>query len=169
VSARRTGWRWWSGAAALATTGYCRLPWDTELQRLVFTALGLICALGIVTGIRLHRPARPGLWYCFAAAQFTTTIGNGIVAYYERHGATLPDPSAADVFYNLAYPMLAVGLVMLLRSRHGRTTAGLIDAGMATTSIGLAFWVFVLHPVAAGSAASIGERVLGAAYRAGTS
>ena len=157
-------WRWWAGASALATIGYCLLPRDTDAQRLAFTAISLICALGIVTGVRLHRPRRPGLWYWFAAAQFTTTVADAIATGYQFHAGTVPYPSAADLFYTASYPMIAIGLLALLRNRQGRNTAGLLDAAMATTAIGLAFWVFVLHPVAAGSGATIGQRVLGTMY-----
>jgi diguanylate cyclase (GGDEF)-like protein len=143
---------------------YFLLPRDTSPQRLIFAAFGLLCAAGIVAGIRLHRPRRAGLWYCFAAAQFTTTFGNAAVAYYQRHGGPVPYPSAADFFFTASYPLIAIGLLALLRARQGRNTFGLLDATMATTAIGLAFWVFVLHPVAAGSGASIGQRILGTWY-----
>jgi diguanylate cyclase (GGDEF)-like protein len=164
VSARRLVWRWWAGATALATTGYFALPRDTGAQRLSFAAFGLICAVGIILGVRLNRPRRPGAWYCFATALFTTTIGNSIVAWYQQQDGRIPYPSAADLFFTLSYPMIALGMLSLLRVRQGRNVAGLLDAAMATTAIGLAFWVFVLHPVAAGSGASIGQRILGTEY-----
>jgi diguanylate cyclase (GGDEF)-like protein len=124
---------------------------------------GPVCALGILAAVRLHRPRRTGAWYCFAAALFTTSVGNSIVGWYQQHGQ-VPYPSAADVFYTLSYPMIAGGLLALPRARRGRDSAGLLDAAMATTAIGLAFWVFVLHPVAAGSGASLGQRILGTEY-----
>jgi hypothetical protein len=66
VAARRTVWRWWAGVSALATIGYYVLPGDTGPQRLVFAVAGPVAALGIVAGVRLHRPRRSGAWYCFA-------------------------------------------------------------------------------------------------------
>lgn len=164
MSARRTAWRWWAGASALATTGYFLLPLDTAVQRLTFAAFGFICAVAVLAGVRLHRPRRPGVWYCFAASGLTTTAANAIVAYYQERPGGVPYPSAADVFYTLSYPLIAIGLLAMLRARHGRSAAGLLDAAMATTAIGLAFWVFVLHPVAAGSGASIAQRILGTEY-----
>jgi diguanylate cyclase (GGDEF)-like protein len=140
------------------------LPRDTGPQRLAFAVLGLVCAAGIVAAVRLHRPPRAGVWYCFASALFTTTVGNSIVAWYQQHEGNVPYPSAADLFFTLSYPMIAIGLLATLRARQGGKSAGLVDAAMATTAIGLAFWVFVLHPVAAGSGASIGQRILGTEY-----
>jgi diguanylate cyclase (GGDEF)-like protein len=157
-------WRWWAAASALATIGYWLLPRDTVAQRLIFAVSGLAGAVAVVAGVRLQRPRRSGVWLCFAAAGLMTTTANVLVAYYQGHDGHVPFPSVADVFYTLAYPLIALGLVGILRARQGRSTAGLLDAAMATTAIGLAFWVFVLHPVAAGSGASIGRRVLGVEY-----
>ncbi|MFI6071510.1 hypothetical protein ACIA5C_07955 [Actinoplanes sp. NPDC051343] len=164
MSARRNAWRWWAGASALATIGYFLLPRDTAPQRLTFAAFGLVCAVAVVAGVRLHRPRRSGVWYFFAASGLTTTVANAIVAGYQEQHGNVPYPSTADLFYTLTYPMMAIGLLAMLRARQGRNVAGLLDAAMATTAIGLAFWVFVLHPVAAGSGASVAQRILGTEY-----
>jgi hypothetical protein len=134
------------------------------VQRLTFAVFGLVCAVGVIAGVRLHRPGRAGVWHCLAASGLTTTTANAIVMYYQEQHGQVPYPSIADAFYTLSYPLIAVGLVAMLRARQGRNTAGLLDAAMATTAIGLAFWVFVLHPVAAGSGASVAQRVLGIEY-----
>jgi diguanylate cyclase (GGDEF)-like protein len=157
-------WRWWAGASALATTGYVLLPRDTAVQRLTFAVFGFICAVGVIAGVRLHRPRLPGIWYCFGAAGLTSTAGNAIVACYQQHDGQVPYPSVADLFYTVSYPLIAIGLVAMLRARQGRNVAGLLDAAMVTTAIGLAFWVFVLHPVAAGSGATAAQRILGTEY-----
>ncbi|MGX6606826.1 diguanylate cyclase domain-containing protein [Micromonosporaceae bacterium Da 78-11] len=160
-------WRWWVVAGTLATIGYGLLPTGTVTQKISYNVIGLVSAIAIIVAVRLHRPDAPGMWYWFAAGQFTSTIGDGIFTYYDATGRQAPYPSIADVIYLAAYPMLAWGLFLLVRRRTGRDSAGLIDAAMVTTAVGLAFWVFVLHPIAAGSDASLIERACSLAYPTG--
>src|SRR3954452_6729257 len=61
--------------------------------------------------------------------------------------------------------MVAAGLVLLLRRRRGNAT-GLAEAAIVAIGLGLAFWVFVLHPVAAESATSALERWISTTYPA---
>ena len=69
-------------------------------------------------------------------------------------------PSPADFLYLAAYPMLVVGLVLLSRGRRrDGDLAGVIDAAIVAIGIGLVFWVFVMHPIAAGSTAACATAV----------
>ncbi len=162
--------RWFTALAlgVVVVAGYFLLPQGSLAQNLVYNAVGILFGLCILAGVRLHRPARPALWYWIAAGQFVSVAGDVVWEIYEYGLHQEPFPSPADVFYLATYPLLAVGLLLLMRDRRGRDLAGLIDAMIVATGLGLVFWVFVLHPVAvaAGESGTVLEQVISTAYPA---
>ena len=160
-------WWWWLTLGVLATGGYYLLPHGGLAANVVYNGIGLLSCLMIPLAVRVHRPARRAMWYWFAAGQTTWVCGDLVWEYYKYVLHQEPYPSAADFFYLSAYPMLVVGLVLLSRGRRrGSDLAGLVDPAIVAIGIGLVFWVFVMHPIAAGSTASTLERVIGVAYPA---
>jgi diguanylate cyclase len=157
-------WRWWMAAGALAIGGYYLLPPDTLASNLAYDAVGLACGLAILVAVRRHRPDRPAMWYWFAAGQFASVLGDLTYGYYQYVLHSEPYPSPADIFYLASYPLVAIGLVLLIRNRRGARTGDLINPALAATGLGLLFWVFVLHPVAAEADATALERVISTAY-----
>ena len=159
---------WWLflAAGAAATGGYFLLPTGGLAQNLTYNVIGLVSALAILIAVRLHRPARPAMWYWFSAGQIVWVVGDAIYEYYQYVLDQSPYPSPADAFYLSAYPMLVAGFVLLVRGGRSRDLAGLVDAAVVATGLGLVLWVFVLHPVAADSTASTLERIIGTAYPA---
>ncbi|MFC7531869.1 putative bifunctional diguanylate cyclase/phosphodiesterase [Actinoplanes sp. GCM10030250] len=160
-----TLWRWWVAAGVLATVGYYLLPTGGLASNLFYASVGLVSAATILVGVRLHRPRNRTMWYWFAAGQAVSACGDLVWAFYVFVLEQEPYPSLADVFYLLFYPVLAAGLWLLVRSR--RAGARITEAAMAGVSLGLVFWIFVLHPIAADSSASALERIIGTAYPAG--
>jgi diguanylate cyclase len=76
-----------------------------------------------------------------------------------------PFPSLADAFYVGGYPVLAAGLLVLIRGRiSGRDRAGLIDAAIIATGLGLLSWTFLIKPIAADPSLSLAERLVSLAY-----
>jgi diguanylate cyclase (GGDEF)-like protein len=79
-----------------------------------------------------------------------------------------PSPSVADGFYLAGYPVLAVGLLILIRGRiSGRDRAGLIDAAIIATGLGLLSWTFLMKPIAVDPSLSLQERLISLAYPLG--
>ncbi|WP_285552662.1 putative bifunctional diguanylate cyclase/phosphodiesterase [Actinoplanes regularis] len=161
---RVNAWWWWVAAGVAATVVYYLLPEDGLAANLFYNAVGLLSALAILIGVRLHRPARPAAWYWFSAGQAASAVGDLVWEYYRYVLHQEPDPSIADVFYLGSYPLLAVGLWMLIRGHRER--AALADATMAGAGLGLAFWIFVLHPIAAEHASSPLAWLISTAYPA---
>ncbi|MEV6597569.1 bifunctional diguanylate cyclase/phosphodiesterase [Actinoplanes sp. NPDC051346] len=166
---RREHWWWlWLVAGVLATAGYYLMPYDGLPSNLTYNVIGLVSATMIIVGVRRHRSLRPAMWYWFAAGQLTWAAGDLVWEYYRYVLGEEPYPSPADVVYLSAYPMLVAGMLMLIRGRErgGRDLAALIDAAIVAIGLGLVFWVFVMHPIAADSTASTVERMVGVAYPA---
>jgi diguanylate cyclase len=165
---RRYGRVWWLWLAAgfLVVGGYLLLPPDGLSASLAYNAIGLVSALAILVAVRLHRPARPAMWYWFAAGQTVWVAGDVMYEYYLYVLHQQPYPSPADALYLSAYPMLVMGLLLLVRGRRGRDLTGLIDASIVATGLGLVLWVFVLHPIATDASTSTLERIISTAYPA---
>ncbi|PRY33545.1 putative bifunctional diguanylate cyclase/phosphodiesterase [Pseudosporangium ferrugineum] len=161
-------WWWWVAAGSLATAAYFLLPDEGLVSNLVYDAIGLVSTVMIIVGVRLHRAGRRAMWYWFAAGQLTWVLGDLVWEYYKYVLDQEPYPSPADVLYLSAYPFFVAGMIMLMRGRgaRDRDLAALIDASIVAIGLGLVFWVFVMHPIAADSTASTLERVIGVAYPA---
>jgi diguanylate cyclase (GGDEF)-like protein len=159
-------WCVWLAVGSLATGGYCLLPLGGLAANIAYNVIGLTSGLVILVAVRLHRPARPSTWYWFAAGQITWVAGDVVYEYCEYVLHWQPSPSPADAFYLVAYPMLVAGLLLMIRGQGGRDLAGLIDAAIVATGLGLVFWVVVMHPIAADSSASALQRAISVAYPA---
>jgi len=110
--------------------------------------LGLSSPVAIVIGIRLHRPKAVAAWWLFACGQFLFFAGDLYTYSYPKlFGADVPFPSPGDGIYLLVYPVLMVGLVVLVKRRNPhRDRAGLIDSLILTIGVGLLSWVFLIAP-----------------------
>jgi diguanylate cyclase (GGDEF)-like protein len=159
-------WWLWLTAGALAIGGYFLLPPEGLAASLAYNAIGLVSALAILVAVRLHRPERPAMWYWFAAGQLVWVGGDVTYEYYLYALHRQPYPSPADALYLCAYPLLVAGLLLLVRARRGRDRAGLVDAAIVATGLGLVFWVFVLRPIAADTSTSSATRIISTAYPA---
>jgi signal transduction histidine kinase len=109
--------------------------------------------VAVVIGVRAHRPRVPAAWYLFAAGLLAFSVGDVIFNFYAWFWHRDPPvPSVADVFYLAGYPFLTLGLVLLaLRVRAEERRAGLIDAALLAVAFGICQWIFVMHPLIAGS------------------
>ncbi|BFU44254.1 putative bifunctional diguanylate cyclase/phosphodiesterase [Krasilnikovia sp. MM14-A1004] len=165
-------WRWWLAVGVLAIVGYFQLPAQGLGRSIGYNSLGFVSAVLILVSIRLHRPLRAKIWYWFALGQMACVVGDVIFDYYRLALHEEPYPSVADVFYLCSYPMLIVGLFLMIRGGQRRLAlrdmAGLIDAGIVGTGLGLVFWVFVMEPLAREAATSAGllEQTISDAYPA---
>ena len=62
---RASAWRIYLAAGAAAVAGYFLVPdnwWQTGLN----AGIGLAGVAGLLVGVRLHRPRRPGVWWLLA-------------------------------------------------------------------------------------------------------
>jgi diguanylate cyclase (GGDEF)-like protein/PAS domain S-box-containing protein len=160
--------RWYLGAGfvALLAAVYFLVPaWHVPL----WGTLGLLAVAAITVGGRRNRPDQPLAWYLLAAGVLSFITGDLI---YKISNEILhiepPFPSVADVFYLAMYPLLAAGLLLLVRARTpGRDRASLIDALLITTALGLLSWVFLMVPYVHEADLSLPERLTSLAYPLG--
>jgi signal transduction histidine kinase len=133
---------------------------------LLYVALCLLSVLAILLGVRRNRPARPLAWYILAAGYVVLTVGNLVwYPYALWTTTTLPYPSISDGLFLSSYVTLLVGLVVLLHGRSaGRDRAGLLDAAIIASGIGMLAWVYLIQPQLQASALSLAGQATTVAY-----
>ena len=114
----------------------------------LINVLGLSSSVAIALGIRMHRPRAAKAWWLFVAGQFLFFAGDLYTYSYPKLlGASVPFPSPGDVAYLTVYPVLLVGLVMMIKSRSPRGDRGsVIDSLILTLGFALLSWVFLIMP-----------------------
>ena len=126
---------------------------------------GLSAVVAILVGTRLHRPARRGMWYGLAGGLGVFVAGDVVYSVYVYVLHREPFPSPADALYLASYPLLAGALLVMIRSRTGgRDRAGLIDALIIATGLGLLSWAFLMRPIASDTSVALGPRLVSIAY-----
>jgi diguanylate cyclase (GGDEF)-like protein len=161
-------WRSYLAGGLAAVILYFVLPLEGLWSNAAYNLIGLSAVAAIVVGVRRHRPARPLIWWSFAVGQLLFVVGDALYAVIDRVLHQVPFPSVADGFYLAGYPVLALGLLILIRGRiSGRDRAGLIDAAIIATGLGLLSWTFLMKPIAADPSLSLPERLISLAYPLG--
>ena len=114
----------------------------------VINGLGLYGVLGVVAGIRIHRPQARLAWWCFALGLLLFWLGDLYTYSYPKlFGADVPFPSPGDAIYLSVYPALMLGLLILVRRRNRRADSpGAIDAIIMTLGLSLISGLLLIAP-----------------------
>jgi signal transduction histidine kinase len=146
---RPGAWIWFLAACALVVAVESLVTWLPPHLRglpatLLHDSVALASSAALLLGVRWYRPDRPLPWYLLslalaltAAADLTTRLlsgsGNALLA-------NLP-----GVLKLAAYPLGGVSALLVLRQRSpGRDLAGLLDALIVVTGLGLLAWTFLV-------------------------
>ncbi|GAA0224979.1 GGDEF domain-containing protein [Cryptosporangium japonicum] len=135
--------------------GVPTLPHD--VLNVVLTLAGAVAAL---VGIRLHRPAARVAWTLVAASQFMLFLGTVPTYLPPLIGDARPTSlGSLALIFAVQYPLLALGLVLLIRRRTPTLDrAAALDAGIVTVSAALLSWVYLIYPMTADSALGVLDR-----------
>jgi diguanylate cyclase (GGDEF)-like protein len=99
-----------------------------------YEGLEILGALGCLARAAFVRPERSA-WFFIGAALLATTCGDILYDFWYAGGP--PFPSAADVAYLAFYPLIYVGIVLLLRRRVSTFNASIwLDGLAAATAAG---------------------------------
>ena len=108
-----------------------------EVAYLVTSALPVIA---LAAGPRLMNSVRPRPWYLLAAGQAAFLAGDLILGFDQARGVPAFS-SVADASYLVAYPLLAAGVLSLIRERFRKQSVALLDATVIGVACALLFWV----------------------------
>jgi diguanylate cyclase (GGDEF)-like protein/PAS domain S-box-containing protein len=125
-------------------------------------ALALVAAGGAVYGIMRNDPRRRGVWQLFALALVLFVAGDIAFDAVQRGTGRGDGIPFSDVAYLAAYPILAVALYQLARSRFRRETA--IDSAIVAVALSAVIWQWVITPVLESSTGATFARVASVAY-----
>lgn len=126
------------------------VPWmEWPGQVPAWAALGVSAVVAIAYGVRRNRPNTAVAWWFLGGGVLLFITGDTTYKFLHQIVGQdqIPFPSFIDVIYISMYPMVAIGLLLLARSRvPGGDRASLIDAVTVTLGIGLLSWIFLIGP-----------------------
>jgi len=148
-------------AGVLAALLALALPTDAA-RSFVFDACSLVAAGAAVFGILRNDPRRRGVWQLFALALVLFAAGDVTFDVALRAFGRADGYPFADVLYLAAYPIMAIALVRLARSRFDRETA--IDSAIVAVALCAVIWQWVVTPVIGASTRATLETLVAVAY-----
>jgi two-component system cell cycle response regulator len=122
------------GVLGLSYIGHFSPGGSRLYESWIYEGLEVLAALGALMRAVLVRAERFA-WFCIGAALLATACGDVLFDFW--YGGNPPFPSAADVAYLAFYPLLYVGIVLLLRRRVATFSTSLrLDGLVAATAAG---------------------------------
>lgn len=137
------------------------LPSDSA-RSFVYDALSLSAAGAAVYGILRNDPRRRGVWQLVAFGVALFAAGDVAFDVALRGFGRGDGYPYADLLYLLAYPVLAVALIRLARSRFDRAT--LIDSAVVAVTLSAVIWQWVVAPVLESSSGAGLEQLVTVLY-----
>jgi signal transduction histidine kinase len=138
-----------AGAGALAIAIYFALRHHPDAQSVFYVVIGAASVAAIYVGSVRNLPRGERLpWQLFAFGLLGQVAGDAIFAVYEISlNREPPAPSIADVFYLGGYPLLALGVLLVLRRLGGQTSrTAILDTVVIFCGVALVQWVFFIDP-----------------------
>ena len=143
--AKPTIWRWFLLFEAVVALVYFPFGFPSGKPRILgvvpwmewagqvpaWSVLGLSAVAAIAYGAYRYRPRAPLAWWFIGAGVLLFITGDTIYkSWHQLIGQqSIPFPSFVDAIYITMYPVLAIGLLLITRSRvHGSDRASLLDA-----------------------------------------
>jgi len=138
-----------------------------SVQDLMSPTLALAASLVILLRSFRFEGALRLAWILIGAGFLQSAIGDGLWTLYEVVWEIEPFPSYADLFYLAFYPLIAAGLVTLVRWHRAGDRDSLVDASIVAIGAGVLTWVFVMSPYVFDSSMTLVERLVSLAYPVG--
>lgn len=143
-------WRGYLTAGAVATGVYYLLPRvgaPPLAQLIAYVAVSGSAALAVLLGVRVYRPRRPAPWLLLAAGQLLSAAADLVFHLCRTVQQIQTYPYWDGLLCLTSYPVIAVGLVLLVRRRSpGWDLPSAIDSATVAVVAALLFWVYLVSP-----------------------
>ncbi len=165
---RRHAWKIYLAVTGSVTALYVFVP-PLKGSGPVINLLGLSGVIAILVGLRIHRPRAKGAWWCFAAGLGLFWGGDLYTYSYPKlTGADVPFPSAGDAMYIAVYPVLMLGLLILVRQRNRRADGpGLVDSLIISLGLALISATVLIAPYVHDHTLALLPKLVSVAYPLG--
>ncbi|HET9655321.1 MAG TPA: GGDEF domain-containing protein [Kineosporiaceae bacterium] len=138
------------------------------VQVAIYSGITGSAGVCVLAGAARYRPAHRRIWWWVAAGQLASAVAD--VVFFAEHLVLGDDvfPSVADLFYLAEYPLMAVGLALLVRARTPEwDLPSALDAAIIAVSAALLSWMFLITPMAGAPGLTLAGRLVSAAYPIG--
>ncbi|HEY6523822.1 MAG TPA: hypothetical protein VIY10_08660, partial [Solirubrobacteraceae bacterium] len=165
---RRHGW-WLYLAVGAITCGLYLFKAPFQGSGPVINGLGLYGVIGVVAGIRIHKPKAATAWWFMAGGLALFFLGDVYTYSYPKlTGADVPFPSPGDAMYIGVYPVLMIGLLLLVRRRNQRADGpGVVDSVIMSVGLSLVSFLFLMAPDIHDGTMSLIQKLVSIAYPTG--
>src|ERR1700761_2450990 len=135
----------------------------------VINGLGLYGVIGVVAGIRIHKPKAATAWWFMAAGLALFFLGDVYTYSYPKlFHADVPFPSPGDAMYIGVYPVLMIGLLLLVRRRNQRADGpGVVDSVIMSVGLSLVSFLFLIAPYIHDGSMGLIPKLVSIAYPTG--
>ena len=128
---------------------------SVDARAAIYQAMGIAAAIAVLVGIWVHRPSNRRPWFLFAGGLLLWSGGDAYWNLYQWFlGKAAPYPSPADGLYLAAYPLLAAGVLSLMRGWGRAQLRDILDGAIVSVSAAVVIWVLLIGPLARGSTLS---------------
>jgi diguanylate cyclase (GGDEF)-like protein len=167
MSARR---RLLVGALVAAVVGFLAVPTTVGTLPYVAYYLGVAAAAMVVAvlGVRMSGPSRGAAWVLLLLGFACRFVGDVIWFVLVSLRQVAPYPSVADFAYLASFPLMGIGLALMVRSREPRGNRGAaLDAAIMVTGTAVLAGVFVIAPTFTDTTQDLLSRAVSTAYPVG--
>ena len=163
----RAPWARYLLVGGTLAVGTSLLP-SGRLPDLLLGLVALSGAVALAIGVRRNRPHVPHAWFLLAAGMATWAAGGAVDIWGSAVSRQPGDVAPANWLYLSAYPLVAVGMLLIARNRSVRHRAtATLDTAIITVGVGLLSWVFLVQPGWAALAEGTMARLVVVAYPLG--
>lgn len=152
-------------ALAVATVAYPFVPLSGDTWKVYYDVVAIGAMLIAVLGVVRNRPHRQSAWLLLVGGFGVWVLGDIVATAEQSFWRLTTYPVPSDAVYLGAYCMLALGALLMVRSRGtGRDTTALLDAAIVATGAAVVAAVFLIAPLASDSGLSVFGKVISSAY-----
>jgi signal transduction histidine kinase len=162
---RRVSYAYAAAGAVVTVAYFTAAGGSVDARAAIYQAMGVAATVAVLAGVWVHRPSKNRPWLLFAGGLLLWSGGD---AYWNSYqwilGKEAPYPSPADGLYIAAYPLLAIGVLTLMRGWGRAQLRDVLDGAIVSVSAAVVIWVLLIGPLERGSSLS----ALGTATSLGT-